>query len=144
VSNLEQVIAVLVPLFTDDQASVDDAMIDRFAEAVAERAEPGFETSMISQAGAVQHYEGAEGMRAGLKDWSETFSSLRFEAQDVQVFGDNVLTLAQQIGVTRHGGVEIEQPSAVVWKFRDGRIHRVEWHLDRAAAERSARYEQRD
>ena len=138
-SNLERVIALLVPLFTDDEATVDEAMIDRFADVVAEHAEPDFVTSMISQAGAVQHYDGPGGMRAGLKDWSETFSSLRFEAQDVAEFGENVLTVAQQVGVTRHGGVRIEQPSAVVWKFRDGRIHRVEWHLDRGAAESSAR-----
>ena len=141
--NIEQVIAVLVPLFTDDELTVSDAMIDRFAEAVAKHAEPGFVTSMVSQAGAIQDYEGAAGMRSGLKDWSETFSSLRFEAEDLQEHGDNVLTLARQIGVTRHGGVEIQQPSAVVWKFRDGRIHRIEWHLDRAAAERSAQDEQR-
>ena len=32
----------------------------------------------------------------------------------------------------------MEQPSAVVFMFRDGRIHRVEWHLDRGAAERAA------
>ena len=58
---------------------------------------------------------------------------------DVEEIGDNVLTLARQIGTTRHGGVELEQPSAAVWKFRDGKIVRVEFHLDRDLAQASAR-----
>jgi hypothetical protein len=40
--------------------------------------------------------------------------------------------------VTRHDAVEIEQPSAAVWKFRGDELYRVEFHLDRRAAERSA------
>jgi ketosteroid isomerase-like protein len=44
----------------------------------------------------------------------------------------------RQIGTTRHGGVEIAQPSAAVWKFRDGRLVRLEFHLDREEAMASA------
>ena len=47
----------------------------------------------------------------------------------------------RQIGTTRHG-VEMIQPSAAVWKFADGLIVRIEFHLDRdeavASAERPA------
>ncbi len=55
----------------------------------------------------------------------------------VEEVGENVLTLVNQVGTTRHG-VEVEQPSAAVWKFRDGLLARVEFHLDRERARESA------
>jgi hypothetical protein len=139
VSNAERVMEIIAPLFSGDEAWVDDAMIDRFAASVAAHAEPDFTTRMVSIAGRAQTFTGADGMRAGLKDWSETFAELHFEAEDLQVYGENVLTVARQVGVTRHDRVRIEQPSGIVWKFRDGVVQGIEWHLDRKAAEASAR-----
>jgi len=44
----------------------------------------------------------------------------------------------RQVGRTLHGGVEVENLGATVIKVRDGRVWRVEFHLDRDHAERSA------
>ncbi len=62
---------------------------------------------------------------------------MRIEIEQVEEIGDNVLTFVIQTGTTRHG-VEVAQPSAAVWKFRDGLLTRVEFHLDREKAMRSA------
>ncbi len=42
------------------------------------------------------------------------------------------------VGRTKTGGVEVEAPGAAVWTVVDGRVRRVEFHLDREAALRSA------
>ena len=81
---------------------------------------------------------GVGGMRDALTDWSGTFEEMRFEVEGIEEHGENALLLARQVSITRVGRVTMEQPSAVVFKFRDGKIHRAEWHIDRAAAERSA------
>ncbi|MGI8460816.1 MAG: nuclear transport factor 2 family protein [Solirubrobacterales bacterium] len=137
-SNAERLIAVLGPVLADEDNIANEAGIDRLATAVAELAYEDFACEMISVGGVAQTFEGADGMRAGLNDWVQMFTEMRFEVDDFRVIGENVLFFARMVGITRHGGVEMEQPSAAVWKFRDGRIYRVEWHMDRAAAERSA------
>jgi hypothetical protein len=49
-----------------------------------------------------------------------------------------VLSLVRQTGTTRTGSVEIETAAAAVWFIRDGRVHRVEFHLDQDEARRAA------
>jgi ketosteroid isomerase-like protein len=83
-------------------------------------------------------HEGPDGLREGWVDWLETFDHVRLEFESQEVHGENVLTYVMQRGVTRHGGVEVEQPSAAVWKFRDGAIWKIEFHLDREKALASA------
>jgi hypothetical protein len=42
--------------------------------------------------------------------------------------------LVDQVATTRHGSVEITQPSAMVFAYENGLVNRVEFHLDRDAA----------
>jgi len=48
-----------------------------------------------------------------------------------------VALFVNQIAVTKHGSVEISQPSAMLWLFRDELVARLEFHLDREAALRA-------
>ena len=41
-----------------------------------------------------------------------------------------MLILARQRGRTRVGGVEVEEQAAAVWTVRDGKLARMEFHLD--------------
>jgi hypothetical protein len=50
----------------------------------------------------------------------------------------HVVLLVDQVAVTRSHGVEISQPSAMVFEFADGRVTRLEFHLDRESALRVA------
>lgn len=135
--NAERLMGVLAPVFGSLDAVVDDALLDRFAAAIEPIVTDDFVCAMIAFEVA-QEFKGAEGARAGLADWTEAYTEFRLRVDDVHEVGDNVLMDATQLGVTRHGGVEVEQPSAAVWKFRGDRLARVEFHLDRAAAKRSA------
>jgi ketosteroid isomerase-like protein len=118
---------------------MDAAMIDAMIERLAPIGDPNVITVMHGPDDSfVSRYEGLDGLREGWADWLDSFARVRFEFEGVEVVGDNVITLGRQIGTTRTGGVEVEQASAAVWKFRDGRIAQVEFHLDRAKAHASA------
>ena len=139
-SNSERLIAALAPVFASGEAAVDPKTIDRLAAGLAGHATDDFAVEMHGPDEVfVSRREGIEGLRQSWADWLDTFSEVRLEIEGVEEHGENVITYARQVGVTRVGGVEIEQPSASVWKFRDGLVHTVEFHLDRERAERSAR-----
>ena len=66
--------------------------------------------------------------------------ALRLRADTLEARSREAIADAFDVIVKRgHGGVVVQQPSATLWKFRDGLIHRVEFHLDREQALASAR-----
>jgi ketosteroid isomerase-like protein len=138
-SNAERVVAALATVFTADEIEMDGDTIDRMIAALEPITSPDVVTVMTgSDAAFTGTFEGSDGLRAAWADWLDTFTSVRFEIENVEEIGGNVLTIGRQLGTTRHGGVAIEQASAAVWKFRDGLIVRVEFHLDRDKARASA------
>jgi len=82
-------------------------------------------------------YTGSDGIERAWGDWSETFESITVVAEELREGDGSVVLLAEQIAVTRHGGVEIRQPSAMTWLFSGDQIVRLEFHLDREAALRA-------
>lgn len=83
-------------------------------------------------------FPGVAGIEKAIRDWSATFTSLVGTLDDAIEFESALVLLVTQTGITRHGGVEVTQPSAMVFKLRDGRLIRLELHLDRNEALRSA------
>jgi len=83
-------------------------------------------------------YPGVEGIERAIRDWNEAYTTLRVTLDEVVELEQAMVLLIEQVGLTRHGGVEVSQPSAMVWKLRDGRLTRLELHLDRDEALRSA------
>jgi ketosteroid isomerase-like protein len=49
-----------------------------------------------------------------------------------------VVSLVAMSGRTKTGGVDVEAAAAAVWTVVDGRLQRVEFHLDRESAIRAA------
>jgi ketosteroid isomerase-like protein len=138
-SNAEPLMLALATVFTDDEAAVDEAVVVRLAESLRPISSPDVVMEMSgSDDSFVGVYHGLDGIRAGWVDWLESFERVHMRFESFEEHGDNVITYVQQIGITRHGGVEVEQPSAAVWKFRDGAIYKVEFHLDREKALASA------
>jgi ketosteroid isomerase-like protein len=140
ISNAEPLMRALATVFTDDEAEIDEAVVVRLAETLRPISSPDVVMEMQgSDDSFVGVYEGLDGIRAGWADWLESFERVRLRFEGFEEHGDNVITYVQQTGITRHGGVEVEQPSAAVWKFRDGALRKVEFHLDREKALASAR-----
>ena len=79
-----------------------------------------------------------DGFRDAWLDWTSPFETFRIDVDEVIEAGDTVVSLAHQTGRTKTGGVEVETAAAAVMMIRDGRISRIEFHLDQAAALRAA------
>jgi ketosteroid isomerase-like protein len=129
--------AALAPIFGEGELDVDEALISRIGDSLDAISVDEITGSMIGDSSFTTEFEGREGLMSTWSDWLDTFTRVTLEMEAVEEIEDNVLTLVNQIGTTRHG-VEVEQPSAAVWKFRDGLLVRVEFHLDRERARESA------
>jgi uncharacterized protein len=105
-----------------------------------ELAEPDFDVVMVGPgySPASVEYTGLDGFVAAWRDWTGAFESFRIEVEEMVDAGDNVVSLVRQMGVPRGAGAEVESRGAAVWMIRDGRLRRVEFHLDRDAALRAA------
>jgi ketosteroid isomerase-like protein len=87
---------------------------------------------------ATLDYKGLDGFVAAWSDWTSAFESFRIEVDEMVDAGENVVSLVRQIGVPKGADGEIETQGAAVWMIRDGRLRRVEFHLDRESALRAA------
>jgi ketosteroid isomerase-like protein len=136
-SNAERLAEALVPIFGEGELNVDQELLERIGRSLGGISAEEITGSMIGDSTFTTEFEGVDGLQATWADWLETFSRVTLELEEIEEIGDNVLTFVNQTGTTRHG-VEVEQPSAAVWKFRDGLLVRVEFHLDRERARESA------
>ena len=136
-SNAERLMTTLAPIFSDGELEVNEALIDRIGDSLAAISEDEITGAMIGDSSFSTEFEGADGLMSTWRDWLEAFTRVTLQMEAVEELGENVLVLVNQVGTTRHG-VAVEQPSAAVWKFRDGLVARVEFHLDRDQARESA------
>jgi SnoaL-like protein len=142
---VEIVTKVGAALIPDDLVTVlhDEAGLERLREAMRELVEPDFECVMVGPDYAGSRgdlaYRGIDGFIEAWREWSEAYESYKIEIGEiVGAPGGRVLTLGRQRGTTRTGGVDVEEDAASVWTIRDGRVARVEFHLDPDAARRAA------
>jgi ketosteroid isomerase-like protein len=96
---------------------------------------PGFEFV------TVQDSVGMPGDRAGLEAffsayeaYAEMWETFRLEPVRFAEVGDHVVVEARISGVTRRGGVTLQQDVAAVYTFEGQKIRRIEEFSDRAAA----------
>jgi ketosteroid isomerase-like protein len=123
----------------------DDEAGERIRRRFMELAEPDFETVMVGPTymKARLEYRGVDGFGEAWRDWTSPFDAYRIEVERMLDAGDKVVSLVAMTGKTRTGGAEISAPGAAVWTIIDGRLRRVEFHLDRDAALRAAGLEER-
>jgi ketosteroid isomerase-like protein len=113
--------------------------IARLTTAIEDIAVPDLMCVMIGPDPAFRtEYQGVEGLIEGWTDWLSPYESFRMEIEDVIEAADAVVTIVRQFGTPTGGGPELEAQSAAVWWMRDGRLARVEFHLDRQLALRAA------
>ncbi len=137
-SNADRVNAMMAPLFGSGETVIDEAFAVNMAEAARDVVTDDFVVVMTGSGGFQGSWEGADGLREAWADWLTAFERVTLEIESVEDVGENVFVMARQVGVSRHEGVEMEQPSAAVYKFRGDRLARLEFHLDRDEALRSA------
>jgi ketosteroid isomerase-like protein len=128
-------------LDVDVVAALDDDETDRrIRQTLAELAQPDFEVAMVGPGYLPEPLDriGADGFREAWLDWTSPFESFQIEIERVIDAGDRVVSLVRQTGRTKTGGVEIEAAAAAVWTIRDGKLTRVEFHLDREKALQAA------
>jgi ketosteroid isomerase-like protein len=143
-SDVEIVEKLLVPMFEGNLVEVvaDDARAAEVAATLAEWARPDFEWAMVgpeyTPGGQGFQGSGVESFREVWRDWLEPYESYEIELGETIDCGESVLTLVRQVATTKTGGVPIESFGAAVAWTRDGRLARVEFHLDRDAAMKAA------
>ena len=83
-------------------------------------------------------YPGVDGVLAAWNDYGGAFEKVGARLIEVLESDTHAVLMVDQTATTRHGGVEISQPSAMVFAFDGDLLKRVEFHLDRAEALRVA------
>jgi len=125
----------VVSAINDDRASAElEATLERFAT-------PDVEIVMVASptaGGATLEARGREGWRQLWEDWTEPFETFRIEVEETIDAGDQVVSLVRITGRTKTGGVEVQDNSGAVWTVGDGKLKRVEFHLDPDEAQRAA------
>ncbi|HEX3262062.1 MAG TPA: nuclear transport factor 2 family protein [Solirubrobacterales bacterium] len=125
----------------DVVSALDDAQADARARRMfMELAEPDFEVVMVGPdyVSTQLEFNGLDGFRDAWRDWTSPFEAYRIEVEETIDGGDRVVSLVAMTGTTRTGGAEIKAPGAAVWTVVDGRVRRVEFHINRATALRAA------
>jgi ketosteroid isomerase-like protein len=83
-------------------------------------------------------YRGLEGFLEFWTDWLEPWASFSIETEAILDAGDKVVQVARQTGRTDDQSAPIESQGAAVMTFQDGRLTRIEFHLDRERAMKAA------
>ena len=137
-SNVEIVLALREHFPEDPLALTREERRARLEVAFDEVAWPDVKIAMIAPGGWGQEREGLDGYMDGWDDWLAPFESFHLEFEDYLDAGDSVVVLVRQFATPKGGDIPVENAGAAMFRFRDGRIERIEFHLDRAEAMRSA------
>ena len=96
---------------------------------------PDFEFVTVSQSvGMPGARRGVEGFLAAYRTYAEMWRSYSLRPTRFVEVGDKVVVEAKIAGITRTGGVPLEQDVAAVYTFKAGRIRRIEEFSDVASA----------
>jgi hypothetical protein len=141
-SSSQELVATLMGLFPPDEdiaGQLSGGDRERMLRQELERlAAPEFVTEMVADAGFRTERRGIDGFIEAWDDWLEAFDSFRVELEDTAEFGETLVTLVVLRGVPTRGSAEIANSNAAVWFIKDKRLERVEFHMDRELAMRSA------
>jgi len=117
----------------------DEAGLAAFRETLAAITTPDVEVVMSGPGGFSSTFRGVDGFLEGWRDWLEPFTSYRMELDpEPRISGDAVVLFARQGASPRGSGAAVTDDAASVAFLRDGKIHRIEFHLDREMALRAA------
>jgi hypothetical protein len=67
-----------------------------------------------------ESFKGIDGMRRFFDEWDKTWAKWEVEPSDIRELGDLVLILGHVSGEGRGSGLQLDQPVAYLFQFRDG------------------------
>jgi ketosteroid isomerase-like protein len=79
-------------------------------------------------------YEGLEGARAFMRDWTEAWDDWELEVLGLHDAGEQVVGVVRQRGRSKASGLPVDMTFAQVWSLRDGKQTRMEMYADPAEA----------
>jgi ketosteroid isomerase-like protein len=80
--------------------------------------------------GIQPHYEGVEGIRRFLQDWTEPFDDWQIDVEAFHDAGDRVVAVCRQRARSKTSGVPVDMTFAQVFTLRDGLETRMEMYAD--------------
>jgi ketosteroid isomerase-like protein len=109
------------------------------AEDVVELLHPAVEIETPFSSLAGTPYVGVEGYRRWLADIRQQFDSFALRVDELRALGGTRVVAIGAAQVRGRGsGVELVQPAVSIVDFSDGRMRRLQIHLDAAAGMRAA------
>jgi ketosteroid isomerase-like protein len=81
-----------------------------------------------------QTYEGVEGARSFLRDWTEAWDDWSIELVELHDAGEQVVAVMHQRGRSKTTGLDVDMSFAQVWTVRDGKQARMEMYAEAAEA----------
>jgi ketosteroid isomerase-like protein len=140
--NVELATRIMSSLPLDDLAGAfrDPSRVAAMGGTLEQLVEPDVEIVRIGPeyTGEGVTYRGLAGFLEFWTDWLEPWESFRIETEGFLDAGDKVIQLARQTGRLEAGGTPIESLGAAVMTFRDAKVVRIEFHLDRERAMKAA------
>ena len=118
----------IVPLIRDDEMWME------LIEAEAPFVHPDYESLLMGVPGDAKTYVGNDGNRALWLDWLTPWESYRVGAERYIDLGERVLALSFAFGRLKGSTAEVKLTHGDVWTIRDGKLARVVYFTDRAAA----------
>jgi ketosteroid isomerase-like protein len=95
---------------------------------------PDMQVAFATPSAGFTEYRGLDGFLEGWGDWMMPWASYQVDLEELIDGGERVVAMVMLRGQTAHDRVSIEQPGAAVFTIRDGKIMRVEFHLDQREA----------
>jgi ketosteroid isomerase-like protein len=83
-------------------------------------------------------YDGADGMREFIADWTDAWDEWRLEVIELKDAGDEVVAIVHQSGRSKTTGLEVEMDFAQLWTFEGGKQKRMRMYADPHEALRAA------
>jgi ketosteroid isomerase-like protein len=118
-------------------AKDEEAVMGRM-DALRELALPDLEVAMVGPGGFTGTFRGIDGFRDAWSDGLDPFDAYSVEVEEVRQAGDHVVALARHTARPKGTRATVEGAAAAVMTFRDGKLARIEFNLDQAAALRAA------
>jgi ketosteroid isomerase-like protein len=107
-------------------------------DALRELAWPDLEVAMVGPGGFAGAFHGIDGFREAWEDWLRPFKTYEIEIEEIKEAGDCVVVFAHHTATSHESDVSMREPAAAVMTFREGRLARLEFTLDREAALQAA------
>jgi ketosteroid isomerase-like protein len=107
---------------------------ERDAAGLAALCDEDFSMDMTERVFNPDTYRGRAGIARFVSDVNEAWESYHWEVEEAIVAGDQVVAMVHAEGLSRVGGPGVDWHVAWLWKLKDGKVHSLRFHRDRAKA----------